>query len=102
MPASNARLTLLLLCTSALLGACRSGETPPPPPPVVLVQPAAPAAPESSTYTGEIRARHEVELSFRVGGKIAARLVDTGAAIQPGQPLARLDPTDLQLAANSA
>lgn len=102
MPASNARLTLLLLCTSALLGACRSGETPPPPTPVVLVQPAAPAAPESSTYTGEIRARHEVELSFRVGGKIAARLVDTGAAIQPGQPLARLDPTDLQLAANSA
>ncbi|MFN4342357.1 MAG: efflux RND transporter periplasmic adaptor subunit [Azonexus sp.] len=96
------RPTLLLLVASALLGACRSGETPPPPTPVVLVQPAVPATTEGSVYTGEIRARHEVDLAFRVGGKIAARLVDAGAEIRPGQPLARLDPTDLQLAANSA
>src|SRR5574343_593759 len=102
MYTTHARLTLLLLGTSALLGACRSGEAPPPPPPVVLVQPAAPAALDGSVYTGEIRARHEVDLAFRVGGKIAARLVDAGTEIKPGQPLARLDPTDLQLAANSA
>lgn len=102
MSTTHARLTLLLLGTSALLGACRSGETPPPPTPIVLVQPAMPATGEGSVYTGEIRARHEVDLAFRVGGKIAARLVDAGAEIKPGQPLARLDPTDLQLAANSA
>jgi RND family efflux transporter MFP subunit len=56
----------------------------------------------SSFYTGEIRARHEVELAFRVGGKIAARLVDTGAEIKAGQALARLDPNDLQLSAAAA
>jgi multidrug efflux pump subunit AcrA (membrane-fusion protein) len=93
---------LLLLGTSALLGACRNGEAPPPPTPAVLVQPAAALAAEGSIYTGEIRARHEVDLSFRVGGKIAARLVDAGAEIKAGQPLASLDPTDLQLAASSA
>ena len=102
MPTQHARLMLLLLGTSALLGACRNGETPPPPTPAVLVQPAAALAAEGSIYTGEIRARHEVDLSFRVGGKIAARLVDAGAEIKAGQPLASLDPTDLQLAASSA
>ena len=102
MPTQHARLMLLLLGTSALLGACRNGEAPPPPTPAVLVQPAAALAAEGSIYTGEIRARHEVDLSFRVGGKIAARLVDAGAEIKAGQPLASLDPTDLQLAASSA
>jgi multidrug efflux system membrane fusion protein len=53
-------------------------------------------------YTGEIRARHEVDLAFRVGGKITARLVDAGAEIKAGQPLARLDPADLELASASA
>jgi hypothetical protein len=77
---------LLLLGTSALLGACRNGEAPPPPTPAVLVQPAAALAAEGSIYTGEIRARHEVDLSFRVGGKIAARLVDAGAEIKAGSP----------------
>ena len=102
MPTQHARLMLLLLGTSALLGACRNGEAPPPSTPAVLVQPAAALAAEGSIYTGEIRARHEVDLSFRVGGKIAARLVDAGAEIKAGQPLASLDPTDLQLAASSA
>jgi RND family efflux transporter MFP subunit len=60
------------------------------------------AAASSGIYTGEIRARHEVDLSFRVGGKIAARLVDAGAEIKAGQPLARLDPADLELAASAA
>jgi len=92
----------LLLATGALLGGCRGGDAPPPPPPIVLIQPAAGAPAEGATYTGEIRARHEVDLAFRVGGKIAARMVDAGAEIKAGQPLARLDPTDLQLAANSA
>ncbi len=102
MPTNHARLTLLLLGTGALLGACRNSDTPPPPTPTVLIQPASPATGEGSIYVGEVRARHEVDLSFRVGGKIAARLVDTGAEIKAGQPLARLDPTDLQLAANGA
>jgi RND family efflux transporter MFP subunit len=53
-------------------------------------------------YAGEIRARHETRLAFRVPGKIVARLVDTGAVVRRGQPVARIDPADLKLAAQSA
>jgi len=69
----------------------------------VLVQ-AAQATPQGSlgVLNGEVRARHEVDLAFRVGGKIATRLVDAGAEIKPGTPLARLDPVDLQLAAQAS
>jgi len=69
----------------------------------VLVQPAQIAAQGSlGVLNGEVRARHEVDLAFRVGGKIAARLVDAGAEIKAGAPLARLDPADLQLAAQAS
>ena len=87
------------LALATALGGCGKSETSPPPTRVVLVQPAASATHTKGIYTGEIRARHEVDLAFRVGGKIAARLVDAGTAIKAGQPLARLDPADLELAA---
>lgn len=91
----------LLLCTS-LLAACQGDEQAVSARRAVLVQAANPATESSGLYTGEIRARHEIDLAFRVGGKIAARLVDSGAEIQAGQTLARLDPADLQLAASAA
>lgn len=49
-------------------------------------------------YSGDVRARIESTPGFRVGGKMIERLVDVGAQVKPGQPLARLDPTDLRLA----
>jgi membrane fusion protein, multidrug efflux system len=57
---------------------------------------------ESEVYAGEIRARVESDHAFRVGGKVAQRLVDSGAVVKKGQPLARLDPQDVRLAAESA
>jgi multidrug efflux system membrane fusion protein len=53
-------------------------------------------------YAGEVRARHETRLAFRVSGKIVERLVDVGASVQAGQPVARLDAADLTLALASA
>jgi RND family efflux transporter MFP subunit len=53
-------------------------------------------------YSGEIRARLEVDHAFRVGGKIARRLVDAGATVRKGQALAELDPQDVKLAADAA
>jgi multidrug efflux system membrane fusion protein len=53
-------------------------------------------------YSGEIRARHEVALGFRVGGKVTQRLVDTGAVVKTGQVLARLDSADAGLQAGSS
>lgn len=53
-------------------------------------------------YSGEVRARIETPLGFRVGGKLVERRVDVGAHVKAGQLLARLDPTDQQLAATQA
>lgn len=51
-----------------------------------------------SNYSGEVRARFETALAFRVGGKITKRLVDVGSVVKQGQVLAELDTTDLRLA----
>lgn len=53
-------------------------------------------------FAGEVRARHEADLAFRVGGKLLSRRIDVGATVKAGDELARLDPADLQLAAQSA
>lgn len=53
-------------------------------------------------YSGEVRARIEAMPGFRVGGKLVERLVDVGARVKSGQPLARLDATDLKLAMTQA
>lgn len=94
--------TMAALCLAALLAACGGSEPPVPDVPIVLVQAATPGDAGIATYTGEVRARHEADLAFRVGGKIVERLVDAGMTVSPGQPLARLDPADLQLARQSA
>lgn len=49
-------------------------------------------------FPGEVRARVESRLGFRVGGKIVARKVDVGSIVKRGQVLMQLDPQDLQLA----
>jgi membrane fusion protein, multidrug efflux system len=53
-------------------------------------------------YSGEVRARYETDLAFRIAGKIAARPVDAGARVTKGQALARLDPQDARLAQDAA
>lgn len=49
-------------------------------------------------FTGVVGARVQTSLGFRVSGKIVERLVDTGQRVTAGQPLMRIDETDLQLA----
>ena len=57
---------------------------------------------EATHYTGVVRARTESNLGFRVGGKIAERLVSAGDTVKKDQPLLKLDPVDFQLALQSA
>ena len=52
--------------------------------------------------SGDIQARVETQLSFRVGGKIIERKVDVGDHIQARQVLARLDPKDLKIQVDTA
>ncbi len=61
-----------------------------------------PVTAEYEVFPGEVHARHEPALAFRVGGKIARRLVDVGDRVRRGQPLAELDPDDLKLQAEAA
>ena len=53
-------------------------------------------------YAGEVKGRKESQLSFRVAGKIQERLVDAGARVAPGDPLFRLEPSDLTLSLERA
>ena len=53
-------------------------------------------------YAGEVRARTESGLGFRVGGKIARRPAELGQRVRAGQLLAELDPQDYKLAAQAA
>lgn len=55
-----------------------------------------------NTYSGEIRARRDTQLGFRIGGKIIERLVDAGAQVRAGQVLMRLDTGDTGLQLDSA
>lgn len=85
------------------LASCSPAETAvTPEPPLVQTVAVAPATGALARYTGVIRARTESNLGFRVGGKIAERLVDPGDHVRLGQPLMRLDRTDFSLALNAA
>jgi len=60
-----------------------------------------PLEPEQ-TFVGVVRARREIDLAFRVGGKVVARQVEVGDRIKPGDVIARIDPEDLKLELESA
>jgi RND family efflux transporter MFP subunit len=53
-------------------------------------------------YSGSVRARTEMNLGFRVNGKITERRVDIGERVTPGVVLARIDSTDYELAVRRA
>lgn len=56
----------------------------------------------SVDFAGEVRARIESSLGFRVNGKIISRHAETGQRVRRGDELARLDPRDFQLADQAA
>jgi RND family efflux transporter MFP subunit len=57
---------------------------------------------EMTTLTGEIRARYESDLGFRIDGKIIERPVDVGSTVKNGDILARIDPQPRQQDLQSA
>jgi RND family efflux transporter MFP subunit len=56
----------------------------------------------SVTLTGEVRARFQADLSFRVSGRVIERLADLGSHVQAGQVLALLDPAEQQADVDAA
>ncbi|MCP5362732.1 MAG: efflux RND transporter periplasmic adaptor subunit [Rickettsiaceae bacterium] len=64
--------------------------------PVRVVKVAHKIAGQSLSLTGEILAKNEIDLSFRIDGKLIERLVSIGEGVTPGQIVARLDPQDVK------
>ncbi|HMS83148.1 MAG TPA: efflux RND transporter periplasmic adaptor subunit [Nitrospira sp.] len=50
------------------------------------------------SFAGDVRARYETTVSFRVAGKLLTRHIDVGDRVRKGQVLARLDQNDYRLA----
>jgi RND family efflux transporter MFP subunit len=87
-----------------LLAACQA-ETAPAPKmerPVQVQRVAFETGGAAREFVGVVRARHETDLGFRVGGKIVARAVSVGDRVRAGDVIARLDPQDLRLQVESA
>lgn len=70
--------------------------------PVKVVEIANADATRKLDYSGTVKARTEMNLGFRVAGKIIERHVDIGDRVKPGDLLARIDPTDYELAVTTA
>lgn len=91
-------LTIVAFAVAMLAGCSKPVEKTEEIRPVRAMQLAASDVAVDAEFSGEVRARIESRLGFRVGGKIVARKVDVGAVVKKGQLLMQLDPQDLQLA----
>jgi multidrug efflux system membrane fusion protein len=81
-----ARSAIIAMATAILLSACskpveRAEEIRP----VRAMRLSADNADVVAEFSGEVRARVESRLGFRVGGKIVARKVDPGSIVKKGQ-----------------
>jgi len=95
----HTRSLLLFSAVSLALSGCAK---PPADPrvdaPLVRVATVGATGEATREFTGIVSARVLSDLGFRVPGKIVERLVDTGQVVRRGQPLMRIDRTDLALA----
>jgi RND family efflux transporter MFP subunit len=96
---------LAVVTMVAGLTACseeKKAEAPEPVRPVKVTELTGPDSGRSLVYSGSVKARTEMNLGFRVAGKIIERSIDVGDRVTPGIVLAKLDPVDLQLAVRRA
>jgi RND family efflux transporter MFP subunit len=93
----------LALAASLALASCSKTEAPQEPVRSVKVLTVGAGNFQSiHEFAGEVRARVESRLGFRVAGKITQRQAELGQRVKAGQVLAQLDPRDYQLAADAA
>jgi RND family efflux transporter MFP subunit len=88
----------LVLLTLTLLGGCNDRVANSLKPPTLVRTETVRLQDRGSsvTLTGDVEARIQTDLSFRVRGRVIARLVDVGAHVNTGDVLARIDPTQQQ------
>jgi multidrug efflux system membrane fusion protein len=90
---------LLALVTVTAVGCNeKQAETKPVIRPVKVVEIARADTTRALDYSGSVQARTNMNLGFRINGKITDRRVNIGEHVKPGDILARVDATDYALA----
>ena len=94
------KITVLSVAGAAILLVACSRPAPPEEPvrAVKVIRVESGGLSAKHEYAGEVRARIESRLGFRVGGKIIKRQAELGQRVKAGQVLAQLDPQDYRLA----
>lgn len=95
---------LLPILAALFCAACGPASAPPPETVrlVKVLEISAQARNAALALPGEVRARHESPVAFRVAGKVVERHVNLGDSVGTGQVLARIEATDYALAARAA
>jgi multidrug efflux system membrane fusion protein len=97
------QITLALAAVSVMLAACSKPAPLEEPIRAVKIMTVTVSSFASGyEFSGEVKARVESRLGFRVGGKIIQRQAELGQRVKAGQVLAQLDPQDYKLAADAA
>ncbi len=100
--ANPVALVVALMASMVLVGCSKPEAAPEPVRSVKLMTVGASGQEFASEYAGDVRARSEARLGFRVAGKLAARSAEVGQRVKAGQVLAQLDVNDYQLAEQAA
>ena len=90
------RLWIAPFAALLLLGCSEKKPPEPPVRPVLYVVAKPDLTQHLGRFAGNIEARYESTLGFRVPGRIVRRYYDVGALVKEGDILASLDPTDQQ------
>jgi RND family efflux transporter MFP subunit len=90
----GARAAILALSAVTLLAACQRAQEAPAPEirPVRAITIGERQGGDTVALTGTVQAQTEVNLSFRVDGRMVERKVEVGETVRRGQVIARLDP----------
>jgi RND family efflux transporter MFP subunit len=95
-------LRVLLLGSFLFVAACEEAPEVKPPKPVRAMQVSGASDLSESSFPGRARAGQEVNLSFRVSGKLLKLPVSVGDRVKAGAKVAELDPKDFQQVIKSA
>lgn len=92
-----------VLLLALTLTACGKGPTPLEPVRAVKVMTVGESSATTDLeFSGEVRARIESNLGFRVAGKLLSRPAEVGQRVKAGQLLALIDPQDYRATADAA
>jgi multidrug efflux system membrane fusion protein len=94
--------TLIAFVVVALAAGCAKPETKPETLRPVRTTVLAESGADQWVLSGDVRARYETRLSFRLAGQMLTRHVEVGQRVRAGQAVAVLDGRDARLAESSA